>query len=768
MAGGDLFLRAGGDVQGQIGTFKQGTLSVVSFGDLGGLFQVADGTGVLSAGNVTSHFEESLPDTALSLIRAQVDVMARGDLDLGTAYNPTFVLPPESEYGSQGSLTYSYATDLQDTTLTTALRLVSVLGDVTISGRFARQGNRYAVLPPILEVEAGGDIEIENSLALAPAPLGNLCLTAGGDISGGEKRSRIYVSDLDPSAVYYDVDTLFSTGQALPGQDEEASGMLSAEEITSLLFSPHNNADVHAAEPIHLDDPEPVEIRAGGDINELVLYSPKAAMIRADGDILGLHVISQNLHAEDITSIQAGGILNLSSTVETVTVRDSQATRVGAYYERSGLLLGGPGTFLVLAGETIQLGMTQGIRTTGNALNTGLDAIVTAEEDAPSSLIVISGVDKEFDKEEIWAFFEALQAGGEEYSSLLEEGDTEGASEVVQTVEEEVIQALFEGAELGQGNILMTNSQISTEGTSTLQEHETEEGGRDVYNDSADLYIIALGKINVGLSTIPEPDSESTDSNTGIFTAQGGDINVFSVGDLDVNESRLMTFRGGDILAWSQEGDINAGRGSKTAVSAQPPQRKPVYATNSAGQILWVNVEGDPETPKPRDEWPDDVEIEPVIEAYTIEFSPPAVGSGIRTLTYDPDGAQGPLDAPVLGDAYLFAPSGIIDAGEAGISARNVVLGATEVVNAQNISFTAGSVGVPSSSGGANLGALSGMGGLSETDKLASQTSSMAAERNAAAQDEAKLAEGFVPKWLDVKVVTFDELEEEKEEKEKD
>jgi hypothetical protein len=193
-----------------------------------------------------------------------------------------------------------------------------------------------------------------------------------------------------------------------------------------------------------------------------------------------------------------------------------------------------------------------------------------------------------------------------------------------------------------------------------------------------------------------------------------------------------------------------------------------VYATNSAGQLLWVNVEGDPETPKPRDEWPDDVEIEPVIEAYTIEFSPPAVGSGIRTLTYDPDGAQGPLDAPVLGDAYLFAPSGIIDAGEAGISARNVVLGATEVVNAQNISFTAGSVGVPSSSGGANLGALSGMGGLSETDKLASQTSSMAAERNAAAQDEAKLAEGFVPKWLDVKVVTFDELEEEKEEKEKD
>ena len=209
--------------------------------------------------------------------------------------------------------------------------------------------------------------------------------------------------------------------------------MLTTEKIRSLLFSPHTSADVHAAEPIHQGDPNPVEIRAGGDISELVLYSPKAAMIRADGDIVGLHLISQNLSSEDVTSVQAGGILNLSSTLERVTVRDSQARLVGAYYERSGLLLGGPGTFLVLAGETIRLGMTQGIRTTGNALNTGLDAIVTAEEGAPSSLIVIAGVDKEFDKEEIRVFFEALQSGGEEYSSLLAAGDTAGAAEVVQT-----------------------------------------------------------------------------------------------------------------------------------------------------------------------------------------------------------------------------------------------------------------------------------------------------------------------------------------------
>lgn len=763
MAGGDLFIRAGSNVQGQIGTFKEGTLSVVAGADLGGFYQVADGTGVLSAGNVTSHFEEDLPETSLSLIRGEVDVMSRGDLTFGTAFNPTFVLPPPTESDAQGSLTYSYARGPEDNTVTSALRLSSNTGDVTISGLFAGRGGRYAVLPPILEIRAGEGIQIVNSLALTPAPLGTLNLTAGGDIDGGAKRSRIFVSDLDPGSVYYPIDALFSTHQDLPALEETVPGKLDARELASLLIAPHTSADAHAAEPIHLDDPHPLEIRAGGDIRELVLYSPKATQIRAEGDIRGLHLISQNLDAEDVTSVQAGGVLNLNSSIERVIVRDPQAARVGAYYTRSGLLFGGPGTFFVQAGETIQLGMTQGLRTTGNAFNAGLDAIVASQEGAPSSLIVISGWDKPFEEEAIWGFFEGIQTGGEEYSSLLAAGDAEGAAAAVQGVEEDVIQPLFDGAETGQGHILMTSSQISTEGTSTRSERETQEGVTGLFDDSSDIYILARGSVNVGLTTIPEPGSQGTQSNTGLFTAQGGDIKLFAMGDLDVNESRMMTFRGGDILVWSHEGNINAGRGSKTSVSAQPPRRKPIYAKNAGGEILWANVNGEPQEPKPSDEWADGVEIEPVIESYTIEFKPPAVGSGIRTVTYDPDGAQGPMKAPALGDAYLFAPTGIIDAGEAGIAARNVVLGATEVVNAQNISFTAGSVGVPTASGGANLGALSGMGGLSETDEMASQTSSMAAEKSAAAQEAAKLAEAFAPKWLDVKVISFDELEEDEE-----
>jgi hypothetical protein len=133
------------------------------------------------------------------------------------------------------------------------------------------------------------------------------------------------------------------------------------------------------------------------------------------------------------------------------------------------------------------------------------------------------------------------------------------------------------------------------------------------------------------------------------------------------------------------------------------------------------------------------------------------VGSGIRAVTYDPDGAAGHLPAPQVGDIYLQAK--LIDAGEAGISGGNVVLAALEVKNAANISFSVGSVGVPQASAGtAALGALSGAGAVTtEATQLASAaTSGLASER---AAEAAKMIEDILMKWLDVKVIEFSEIE---------
>ena len=63
-------------------------------------------------------------------------------------------------------------------------------------------------------------------------------------------------------------------------------------------------------------------------------------------------------------------------------------------------------------------------------------------------------------------------------------------------------------------------------------------------------------------------------------------------------------------------------------------------------------------------------------------------GSGIQTiLPNDKTKAQG--------NVYLAAPVGIIDAGEAGISGGNIIIAATAVVGAGNISATGGAIGVP-------------------------------------------------------------------------
>ena len=180
------------------------------------------------------------------------------------------------------------------------------------------------------------------------------------------------------------------------------------------------------------------------------------------------------------------------------------------------------------------------------------------------------------------------------------------------------------------------------------------------------MFVITTGTLDVGTTVLAS--ANTTDKSTGIVTETGGAIRIFANRDVNVNESRVMTFQGGDIVVWSDLGNINAGKGEKTAVNAGRPQ----YVDNKDG-------------------------------TYSLKPSTPPLGSGIRAVTYPSDENT---PAPPAGDIFLFAPQGVIDAGEAGISGSNVILGATAILNASNISFTTGSVGLPAASQGISLGAL--------------------------------------------------------------
>ena len=105
-----------------------------------------------------------------------------------------------------------------------------------------------------------------------------------------------------------------------------------------------------------------------------------------------------------------------------------------------------------------------------------------------------------------------------------------------------------------------------------------------------------------------------------------GDVDAFSYSDFEVNQSRVFAADGGNILVWATEGNIDAGRGAKTSISA--PALNIAYDPN-----------GQP--------------------AVTLRAA--VAGSGIQALA----ASKGVLP----GDVDLFAPHGVVNANDAGIVA---------------------------------------------------------------------------------------------------
>lgn len=169
-----------------------------------------------------------------------------------------------------------------------------------------------------------------------------------------------------------------------------------------------------------------------------------------------------------------------------------------------------------------------------------------------------------------------------------------------------------------------------------------------------------------------------------------GDIDLYSKGSILLGLSRIMTTFGGSIQGWSAEGDINAGRGSKTTVVYTPPKR--VY--DAMGNV-------------------------------TVSPNVPSSGAGIATLS--------PIAEVPAGDVDLVAPLGTIDAGEAGIRVSgNVNFAALAVVNAANVQVQGKSTGLPVVAS-VNVGAMTNASAVASTAASAAQDA-MSRERAAARQ----------------------------------
>lgn len=677
MGGGDVDVRVRGDFTTQAGTFGNkdaGNLNINAGGDINGRFLVRQGECNLNAlGNFGVDLTGRLDNQTIEAFDTRVNLWAAGDARLGSVVNPTIDRPgfARSFSATSGSMTLTYTEDA-------SVAITALSGDVTLTGKAGpyRKRKDYSlansnILPATLEIAAGRDIVLGyTSLYLTPSPTGNLALKAGRDITamytenGLPRSGSIIMSDCDPAKVYGVAD------QA----PVKTFAYLSTTSDTDVI---HRWSDTSGTEDA---DRKAAAISAGRDITNLKLYLPKSVAITAGDDIRDIYVQSNNLMNGDVSLVQAGNDIVLSS----VDV-DANAD--------SGIKVGGPGTLIVQAGRDLDFGNTQGVLSVANQFNT--------LSETGSDLIVAAGVENTLTPATVTDLFAALKAAGMAYTAL-KDSDPAAAAAIVADINDNHIAPLLGSVKKDTGRILMTRSQIKT------------------YGKDNDINIMASGSINVGRSAIASSGATEI-SESGITTDFGGAINTLTLGDVNVLESRMMTLFGGDILVWSAYGDINAGRGSKTQINRQRPTR---YYDKTTGTYKYKN-------------------------------QAVAVGSGIRTLTYDPDGA-GPEDAPAAGDAYIFAPSGYIDAGEAGIGAVNLYLGAEEVRNTQNIEVGGLSVGVPMASvNTAAIGALTGSSALAGSSAISESMSAVSTTTGAktAGADE----QAYVPKWIKVMVVGFDE-----------
>ncbi|HEY9153874.1 MAG TPA: filamentous hemagglutinin family protein [Opitutaceae bacterium] len=308
---------------------------------------------------------------------------------------------------------------------------------------------------------------------------------------------------------------------------------------------------------------------------------------------------------------------------------------------------------------------------------------------------------KDTTADKIWADYEALSSAEQHRLAvalfddvLADAAQQEGVkstSDRGKALLTQAVTSLF-GGQTWQGDINMTSRNIRT----------TNGGNISIFAPGGG---VALG------DTLPPVSTASTSKTglppPGIVTDAGGDISIFTNQNVDVGVARIFTLKGGNEIIWSSEGNIAAGKSSKTVQTAPPTQ---VLIDPQSG-----NVETD--------------------------LSGLATGGGIGVLAAVPGVKPGNVD--------LIAPVGTVDAGDAGIrSTGNLNIAAAVVLNASNIQVGGLSSGTPAAPSAPNLAPLSA---AASTSASASSAAQELTKQNAPTSDVATA----VPSLIDVEVIGY-------------
>ena len=730
VGGGDLSVHAGGDILSGTYFVAKGTADVRADGAIAASPSLSS----FDLGSATGGIEDTtLVSTLFALQDAQLTVNARQGADIGGVYDPSYFRSPNI-----APLFPANHPDSQGYSVTSSFSALSASGDVSF-GSLLSPGSVFApgsggltgpLLPATIALSAlGGSVNIDTSGELFPSSSGNLNLLASENI-------RLQRDPLDVSS-----NSSKSFGLIDSSPDDMPSPLSPIDFRTSWLgwnySSTQSNAVFHDPDALHADDTTPVRIYAlDGDITNgvegpggfhggfLTLLPSKQADIRAGRDIVDLSLVGQQTRRADITRVSAG--------------RDIYDTPFGNFDAViPSLQLGGPGTFVVDAGRDIGPFISQAdvgsLAMVGHATPTGIQTVGNAYNPylphESADVLINFGVGPGV---ETSAFVARYLDGTDGFPSLLPDlvdfmerriagqatatGHTSDDLTIALTPEQardlfakepEIVQRTFAEKELfkllaqvgtdyndplspyagkyargyaaldslfpgalgytsngaGQGGLNGAAATVDTGDldirSSTIQ---TQQGG--------DVTLVGPGgQALIGSTSAPAQFTNKQGvvtggpNSMGVLTLEAGNVNVFTDRSLLLAQSRVFTEQGGDVTIWSSNGDINAGQGAKTSSEVPPP----VFLCDN-------------------DAW------------CRLDARGQVSGAGIATLQT--------VEGAPPGNAYLIAPRGTVDAGDAGIRVSgNLVIAAARVANADNIQVKGDSIGVPLTAT-VNIGAL--------------------------------------------------------------
>lgn len=331
--GGNLTVNAGGDIEG-------------------GVFYVDGGQADLrTIGSLTAGNNQGL-NPILALGDAQFSVTAGKDIALEAIVDPLFATLPESAdlEGFQNRF-FRYSAD-------SAVSLSSLTGNIVLDNdpvslneatNVALNTNRMLIYPSTLNAYAlHGDLTLQKSFSLFPAPRGGLELFAEGKISGA---ANVLLSDAEVANLPL---------AQFPVQEGGA-----VVDILDLL-DPTQTTQSHAINPVHADDYQPVLISTGkgniGGSNDVLSFTlAKSAEISAGQDVYNTTIKIQNNRSDDVSLISAGRDVRFSLTRNLETAAINLGDQV--------IEIAGPGDLVVLAGRNIDMGASKGMLSVGDLNN---------------------------------------------------------------------------------------------------------------------------------------------------------------------------------------------------------------------------------------------------------------------------------------------------------------------------------------------------------------------------------------------------------------